>query len=205
VKVNTGKWSWSREDPFPPIADVLKCKLWSHGDYQPLRERLLRPLPCPEIQHQGEFFTLTSTAAGVPNFTGSEEPVPGLQNVTQQDHSVIHFMPLGKGSPVPDALATLKYKLIVVELRSNVAAPCHAMLAIQAMAGVTMLVCGRAVYVRQLTQELEQETGERLHLGDMLLLEKDPACMPMDCRVTTVTVLRRYPLTFPVCLPPSLS
>jgi len=75
----------------------------------------------------------------------------------------------------------------------------HGLLGVQLMAGVTVLVAGRSVFVKQVVAELEQMVDEEVHQGDMLVLQKDANAMPMMSTVVTVAVLRRSPLSFPVC------
>ena len=74
-----------------------------------------------------------------------------------------------------------------------------ALLGIQLMPGVTVLVAGQSVSVKQVGAELEQMVDEKVHQGDMLVLLKDANTMPMMSSVVTVAVLRRAPLQVPVC------
>ena len=191
VKVNTGKWFWTAAYPWPPVELVLKARVWAHPDYQSLRDRLRTPLKVPEIQVQGDFFTL-----GPP--TESAEST-GIAGISREPVAMIHFMPMGKGAPVPAALGELKFQLVVIELKATGAPAVHALLGVQLLAGVTVLVAGRSVYVKQVVAELEQMVDEKVHQGDMLLFQKDANAMPMMSTVVTVAVLRRSPLSFPVC------
>ena len=68
------------------------------------------------------------------------------------------------------------------------------MLGIQVMPGVTVLLVGRSVSVKQVVAELEQMVDEKVHQGDMLVLLKDANTMPMMPSGVTVAVLRRAPL-----------
>ena len=191
VKVNTGKWFWTSAYPWPPVELVLKARVWAHPDYRSLRDRLRTPLKVPEIQVQGDFFTL-----GPPTESAESTGIPGL---SREPAAMIHFMPMGKGAPVPAALGELKFQLVVIELKSTGVPAVHALLGVQLMAGVTVLVAGRSVFVKQVVAELEQMVDEKVHQGDMLLFQKDPNAMPMMSTVVTVAVLRRSPLSFPVC------
>ena len=74
-----------------------------------------------------------------------------------------------------------------------------ALLGVQLMPGVTVLVAGRSVSVKQVVAELEQMVDEKVHQGDMLMLLKDANTMPMMPSGITVAVLRRAPLQVPGC------
>ena len=74
-----------------------------------------------------------------------------------------------------------------------------ALLGIQVMPGVTVLLAGRSVSVKQVVAELEQMVDEKVHQGDMLVLLKDANAMHMMPSVVTVAVLRRAPIQVPVC------
>ena len=51
-------WSWSEEDPYPPLQRIEKVHFWAHDDYAAIRERLLRPAPQLDFDTGGEFSTI---------------------------------------------------------------------------------------------------------------------------------------------------
>ena len=165
---------------------MLETKFWSGDEYQPLRQRLKTVLAVPEVQYEGDFVSIA------PKDTSAEDKAKNV---------VVHVVPLGKGTPIPQDLADLKYKCVLMELRSDVTPTIHPAMAVQLLAGVPMLIAGVGPYVRQMVSDLEASVGEKLHLGDIVLYERDADMAPMAYRGTTVALLKRGKIDFLVCLP----
>ena len=53
-----GGWQWTPDRQYPPLAAILKCKLWSSDIYAPHRDMLLRAAPSPTLEEGGTFITL---------------------------------------------------------------------------------------------------------------------------------------------------
>ena len=69
-----------------PVESSLKSRVWARRDYQGLRDPLKTAVKVPEIQVQGDFYTLGQPIA-------SEEPT----GIARDPVAMIHCMPMGNG------------------------------------------------------------------------------------------------------------
>lgn len=191
IKVLVGTWKWTTAKPWPDLENVLKSRVWSESCYEGVRQRLKKPLPVPTITHVGNYYTLRTTPTGE---TTVEEG-----QTTATAGSVILMAPMAKGAPVPAELEGVKFRAVLVELRSGVGIQMHQLLAQQLLAGTPALVSGNLVYVKTIVQEMEEQLAEKLCLGYTHVYERDPLALPFVCRDTPIAILSRTPFPFPVC------
>ena len=133
IKVLPGKWQYRDDEPFPPLSEVLKAKIWTDASYQGLREALMRPVADPEVFFGGEFHTInclghlpsdTSAAEGtlaqspedVTQATQEILPQPTSAPIPKASSGRIHLVPLRAGSHFPKELTNLDHRLIAIQL-----------------------------------------------------------------------------------------
>ena len=51
-------WSYSADNQFPPLKNILKSTFWQHEYYSPVRDRLLRAAPIIEIEEGSDYYTI---------------------------------------------------------------------------------------------------------------------------------------------------
>ena len=64
IKVNQQGWKFSDRNPEPPLANVMASGFWSSAHYEPLRQRLARPLLEVKLKPGGDFLTLSTQGEG---------------------------------------------------------------------------------------------------------------------------------------------
>lgn len=76
IRVLTGRWSWTRDSPWPPVKVVLETPLWSATSYAQLRAGLLRPTVDPKVVYGAQFITIHCSSAAVSGPQPSGPAVP---------------------------------------------------------------------------------------------------------------------------------
>ena len=112
IRVLPGRWKWSQEDRFPPIACVLATKFWHDELYKAVREPLKRPIPTPEVLIGGEFVTVETKrkrpppavpeSAPTASQPTSQPPDLGTEPIPEDSEAGSHPAPSPKPSPSKD-------------------------------------------------------------------------------------------------------
>jgi hypothetical protein len=142
AKVNCGRWTWTPQDPWPPLKCVMDAKFWSDNKYAGLRAGLLHELPNPEMLHGGEYSTVYMKA-GKPKAVIGDVPDPAAGDAEAAESSTqqavpsqgagggkkqtktravtgkVHIVGMAAHSVIPKAISDKKYGLIVIEVGDN--------------------------------------------------------------------------------------
>jgi hypothetical protein len=98
----------SASEPFPPLSAVLQCPLYKSETYASLRDKLVTPIPAPEVKFGGQFLTVdlhpakvvqpaqpatpSSSAATATVVPGSPTEAPAIPAPTQV---AVHVLSVG--------------------------------------------------------------------------------------------------------------
>ena len=102
--MSCGKWSWNRDQPWPPLKTVLACKLWSDPLYQPLRDTLVKPLIEPVIELGSEYITIHCLPKPTPPVapvepTPPDEPVSVIEEEEEIEEEELFSAERPKSKP----------------------------------------------------------------------------------------------------------
>ena len=64
IKVSQQGWKFSDRSPEPPLANVMNTGFWSLPHYEPLRQRLARPVLEVQLKPGGDFLTVSTQGEG---------------------------------------------------------------------------------------------------------------------------------------------
>ena len=127
----SSQWRWSEKEPFPPLPVVLKTPLWSDPKYEAVRQRLLTPIPQPEVRLGGAYVTVDlhpPTKATSPKASEAESSAAVAEDATQgakkagkraaaavDRYGLIHITGFNHRAPLPSDLSNIQYSALVVE------------------------------------------------------------------------------------------
>ena len=174
-------WRWSEKEPYPPLSAVLKTPIWALDRYNPVRCRLLNPIPAPEIRLGGQYLTVDlhpptkasvepqpSAPVDTPEPTSSEaSAVPSRGSRPKRAaapvgrYGLVHVAGFHYQAPLPADLSNINYSAVIVEAgENNFSEGVHPHLVRLVSRGVPTLIVGKHTEVRELTQFLKDSIAD---------------------------------------------
>ena len=135
MTIKTGRWEWTKEDPFPPWPTVCNCKLWDTNDdtYRGLRSALAQALVDPTVEVKGDVASV---------------------RIHDQDEASDRCLVFPLEDTVPKTITTLNFRMVILELDDESTLEIHPLLKKVLRKGSPILVLGPPLVVEDMQARL---------------------------------------------------
>ena len=167
-----GSWVWSEDDPFPPWSSCLRAVLWTDYKTKDLRAVLLKPRVNPHLQTvEGGVSTLR---------TGDVCHTTDVDGETGRSESgTVLVVSMKMDGPVPVAVATLPYMLMIMEIPRFWTQGFHTLLLSHMAQRNPVILAGDPKDTSAMLANLMQDTDLATEYTDMTIAIYDSSDVPV--------------------------